>query len=131
MYYGETEPYHALLKDCGRDGRSKHPEPEPSDALETACSAGRTLTKEKERERVLTPLDVLTSPLREPEVIDRWSPYEIAVFEACLCRFGEGAWDKFPTFIPRKSPQEIAEFFKEVFTKTRRYSLFKAASSKN
>jgi hypothetical protein len=33
-------------------------------------------------------LDLLVNPLRQKYIWESWSPYEIALFECCVCKFG-------------------------------------------
>lgn len=37
----------------------------------------------------ITNLGYLTSPLRKPTVIEKWSPYDIALFESSIFLFGK------------------------------------------
>lgn len=57
-----------------------------------------------------TSLDLLLNPLRSPFPFEKWSPYEIALFECCICKFGKN-FEIFEKIIKTKSVEEIQEFF--------------------
>ncbi len=58
----------------------------------------------------MSSLDFLINPLRTPLPFEMWSPYEIALFEACLCKFGRD-FELISKIITTKTRMEIQEFF--------------------
>ena len=57
-----------------------------------------------------TSLDLLLNPLRTPLPFEKWNPYEIALFESCICKFGKD-FELFSLIIKTKSIGEIQEFY--------------------
>ena len=55
-------------------------------------------------------LGYLLSPLRRPTVIEKWSPYEVAVFEGSLSLFGKDFWQA-SKLIKTKNTKEVIEFY--------------------
>ena len=53
---------------------------------------------------------MLTNPLRKPTPFEIWSPDEIALFEACMCKYGP-VFSHYSRFIRTKTSQEIVDFF--------------------
>ena len=71
-----------------------------------------------------TTLGRLTSPIREPSILDRWSPYEIALFESGICMYGK----QFPTLaslVGSKNAKECIEFY-YAWKKSKNYAQWKA-----
>ncbi|KAL3772610.1 hypothetical protein ACHAWU_002516 [Discostella pseudostelligera] len=58
-----------------------------------------------------TALGYLSSPLRRPSVIEKWSPYEIALFEGALAYHGKLFHLISKHFVTTKSTKEIIEFY--------------------
>jgi len=52
----------------------------------------------------------LTTPLRRPTVLDRWAPYEVALFESSICLFGKD-FNAMAELMPGKTDQDVAEFY--------------------
>ena len=52
---------------------------------------------------------MLTNPLRKPTPFEIWSPYEIALFEACMCKYGP-VFSHSSRFIRTKTSQEIVDY---------------------
>jgi len=71
----------------------------------------------------ITALGMLTSPLRRPTVIEKWTPYEIAVFEASLALCGKQFHDV-QKIVKTKNTKEIIEFY-YVWKKTSHYKVWK------
>ena len=71
----------------------------------------------------ITALSILTSPMRRPTVVEKWSPYEIAVFEGALSLVGKH-FHKVQKFVKTKNTKEIIEFY-YVWKKTAHYKLWK------
>lgn len=57
-----------------------------------------------------TSLDLLLNPLRKNIVWETWSPYEIALFDCCMCKFGTD-FDLFLNIITTKKKEEIIDFY--------------------
>jgi hypothetical protein len=55
-------------------------------------------------------LDLLINPLRQKFVFETWSPYDIALFECCVCKFGK-SFDLYTRIIKSKSKEEIVNFY--------------------
>mmetsp|Transcript_26663 Transcript_26663/g.39293 ORF Transcript_26663/g.39293 Transcript_26663/m.39293 type:complete len:280 (+) Transcript_26663:120-959(+) len=58
----------------------------------------------------LTTLGLLTNPCRRPSPIEKWSPYEIAMFEASLSLYGK-VFHKVQKIVRSKTTKEIIEFY--------------------
>lgn len=43
-------------------------------------------------------LDLLMNPLRKKYVFELWNPYEIALFECCVCKFNKN-FDLYPKIV--------------------------------
>jgi len=43
-------------------------------------------------------LDLLLNPLRQKYIWETWSPYEVALFECCICKFGKN-FDIYPKIV--------------------------------
>ena len=68
-------------------------------------------------------LGYLKSPMRRPMVIETWSPYEIAVFEAALILHGKH-FEKVQIEIGSKTTKEVIEFY-YMWKKTSHYKTWK------
>ena len=71
----------------------------------------------------VSPLGYLKSPLRRPTVIERWSPYEIAMFEAALTHHGK-EFHKVSREIGTKNTREVIDFY-YTWKKTAHYKKWK------
>ena len=71
----------------------------------------------------LSLLGFLKSPLRRPSVIETWSPYEIALFEAALFHYGKEFHDV-QKVVKTKTTKEIIDFY-YVWKKTAHYKKWK------
>lgn len=71
----------------------------------------------------ITALSVLLSPMRRPMVVEKWSPYEIAVFEAALAVVGK-EFHQVQKFVKTKNTKEIIEFY-YIWKKTAQYKVWK------
>jgi len=58
-----------------------------------------------------TALGYLSSPLRRPSVIEKWNPYEIALFEGALAYHGKLFNLISKHYVTTKSTKEIIEFY--------------------
>ncbi|CDW73737.1 myb-like dna-binding domain-containing protein [Stylonychia lemnae] len=75
-----------------------------------------------------TTFDELINPLRSDHPFELWAPKEIAIFEACICRYGKN-FDKFSHFIKTKSQKEIVDFY-FAWKKTSHYRCWKSKQDK-
>lgn len=55
-------------------------------------------------------LGFLTCPLRRPNILEKWNPYEIALFESSIVLFGKN-FHILQKHITSKSVKEIVEFY--------------------
>lgn len=67
---------------------------------------------------------VLTSEFRESEVVDNWTPLEIALFIGAITRYGRD-WKDLQSALPGKSHQELTDFYYGVFKGLRIYPAWK------
>ena len=58
-----------------------------------------------------TTIGYLTSPLRRPSVLEKWNPYEIALFEGALALHGKQFHILHQHYVTTKSTKEIIEFY--------------------
>jgi hypothetical protein len=68
-------------------------------------------------------LSFIKSPLRRPSVMEKWSPYEIAVFEGSLLHFGK-EFRNVSKQIGTKSTREVIDFY-YIWKKTGHYRKWK------
>lgn len=52
----------------------------------------------------------LVSPLRRPQVVDKWAPLEIARFEAAICTYGK-VFHLVQRAVKTKTVKECVEFY--------------------
>ncbi|KAL7474307.1 hypothetical protein ACHAW6_003387 [Cyclotella cf. meneghiniana] len=71
----------------------------------------------------VTALGYLTSPLRRPTVIEKWSPYEIVTFEAAITLHGK-LFHQVQKWVKTKSTKEVVEFY-YIWKKTSHYQRWK------
>jgi len=72
----------------------------------------------------VTALGYLTSSLRRPTVIEKWSPYEIVTFEAAMALHGK-IFHQVQKWVKTKSTKEIVEFY-YIWKKTSHYRRWKS-----
>ena len=70
-----------------------------------------------------TTLGLLTHPIRRPTVVEKWSPHEIAMFEAALCIHGK-QFHIVQRIVQSKNTKDIVEFY-YVWKKTSHYKMWK------
>lgn len=70
-----------------------------------------------------TSLDLLLNPLRKSIIWETWSPYEIALFNCCICKFGTN-FDLFLNIITTKKKEEIIDFY-YIWKSSKYYKLWK------
>lgn len=68
-------------------------------------------------------LGFMKSPLRRPSIIERWSPYEISIFEAGLLHYGKEFRDV-SREIGTKTTKDVVDFY-YVWKKTGHYKKWK------
>jgi hypothetical protein len=68
-------------------------------------------------------LGYLKSPIRRPSVIEKWSPHEIALFEAALFHHGK-EFHLVSKIIQTKSTKDIIDFY-YIWKKTSHYTKWK------
>jgi len=68
-------------------------------------------------------LGILMSPLRRPTVIERWSPFEIASFEAAISLYGK-VFHLVQQVVKTKTTKEVIEFY-YIWKKTSHYKRWK------
>uniref|UniRef100_A0A7S1UJW4 SANT domain-containing protein n=1 Tax=Phaeomonas parva TaxID=124430 RepID=A0A7S1UJW4_9STRA len=71
----------------------------------------------------ITPLGVVTLPLRRQLCIERWSPFEVAKFEGSMCIHGKN-FHAVQKDVQTKSTKDIIEFY-YLWKKTSHYKLWK------
>jgi hypothetical protein len=124
MYFGTPQPFSEILRDRQEPDDLKGRNRVDEAFIENMVGVPAKLVKKddknnKERNApVYTPLDVLLSAMREPEVIDDWSPHEIAIFMAAIAHHGEVASAIAP-YLPSKSVSGIEDFLDQVYKRTK------------
>jgi len=68
-------------------------------------------------------LSFLLSPIRKPSVVEKWSPLEVAIFEASLALYGKN-FHQVQKHIKTKSCKEVIEFY-YMWKKTNHYKQWK------
>ena len=76
-----------------------------------------------------TSLDLLLNPLRKSFPWETWSPYEIALFNCCICKFGTN-FDLYLNIITTKTKEEIIDFY-YTWKSSKYYKLWKNKKYKN
>ena len=71
-----------------------------------------------------TVLGRLTSPLRRPTVLDKWSPYQAALFESAICLVGKD-FNAIADLVEGKTEQDVMEFY-YAWKKSKNYARWKA-----
>jgi hypothetical protein len=69
-------------------------------------------------------IELLQSSYRKNEVIDSWSPLEIALFIAGITRFGRD-WESIKSILPSKSAMELSQFYYSVWKGSKMYGTWK------
>lgn len=81
--------------------------------------------KNEQDDKLMGPVGgILTSAYRENEVLDSWTPYDIALFIGAITRYGRD-WQDLRTALPHKSHQELTDFYYGVFKGLRIYPAWK------
>ena len=53
---------------------------------------------EKQNNFKFSSLDLLMNPLRKKHIFEMWNPFEIALFESCVCKFNKN-FDLYPKIV--------------------------------
>eukprot|EP00388_Colpodella_angusta_P035707 GDKK01036812.1.p1 GENE.GDKK01036812.1~~GDKK01036812.1.p1 ORF type:complete len:208 (-),score=32.50 GDKK01036812.1:307-930(-) len=69
-------------------------------------------------------LDSLTNSCRRRNPLERWSPYEIAVFEAAICHHGKN-FHKIQKHLEHKTTGDVIDFYYYVWKHSNRYKAWK------
>ena len=69
-------------------------------------------------------IELLQSSFRKSEVIDSWSPLEIALFIAGITRFGRD-WESMKSILPMKSAMDLSRFYYSVWKGSKMYGTWK------
>ena len=67
---------------------------------------------------------ILTSPYRTKEVIDNWTPKDVALFIAAITRFGRD-WGSVGKVLPHKRHADFTDFYFGVWKCSKMYSQWK------
>lgn len=73
-----------------------------------------------------TTLDLVRSPVRKQRAWDKWTPYEIAVFEAGVCKHGKN-FHLIQKLIKTKTTQELVHFYYTCWKGSAHYRTWKAS----
>lgn len=76
-------------------------------------------------ESIISPLQLLTHPFRNKEVVDLWGPHEVILFECGICKYGK-EFDKIQRIIKTKTTKEIVDFYYCIWKRTSRYKAWKS-----
>ncbi|KAF8822035.1 hypothetical protein IE077_000102 [Cardiosporidium cionae] len=71
----------------------------------------------------ISPLEILSSPLRKPHVLDAWGPKEVCLFEAAICKYGKD-FSRIQRIIQTKTTKDMIDFY-YLWKKTNRYVAWK------
>jgi len=71
----------------------------------------------------LSALGYLKSPLRRPTIVERWSPFEIALFEAAIGHYGKDFY-QVQKVVQSKTTKEVIDFY-YIWKKTTHYEKWK------
>lgn len=91
----------------------------------SACHLLEGSGRRRRKGRGLKTISILLSPLRKDYAFERWSPYEVAVFETGLCTFGK-QFKKIEKMLKDKSYSEITQFYYK-WKQTSHYQAWKTA----
>ena len=122
MYLGTTEPFAEILR-CLED-RIEPGSRRYVSGLETLlkneiADNGSSKSKASKEKIIITPLDMLACTFRQPEVMDQWTPFDVALFEAGVCEHrGFNAKKQLALFDGRKSAEELSAFFDKAYSKS-------------
>ena len=121
MYFGTHQPFSEILRD-----RQEPDDVKGGNALDRAFldsmsgSVAKSSKKDDKNNKntIYTPLDVLMSDMREPEIIDDWSPHETAILLAAIAKHGESVSD-IANYLSSKTSDEVKDFIDNVYRHTK------------
>lgn len=90
-----------------------------------ACRLLEGAGRRRRKSHGLRKVELLLSPLRKDYAFERWSPYEVAIFETSLCTFGK-QFKKIEMLLGVKSYSEVTQFYYK-WKQTSHYHAWKAA----
>mmetsp|Transcript_12527 Transcript_12527/g.18916 ORF Transcript_12527/g.18916 Transcript_12527/m.18916 type:complete len:185 (-) Transcript_12527:230-784(-) len=96
------------------------------DIMYPKCSFGSSNVSEEEPKlpfEKLNTLGYLLNPIRHRTVLEKWCPFEVAVFEASICLYGKN-FHEIAKKIETKTCKEVIEFYYE-WKKTHHYEQWK------
>ena len=80
---------------------------------------------EKEPNELKGPVGgILTSPYRTVEILDDWTPIDVALFIAAITRFGRD-WEAVHRVLPHKKHADFTDFYFSVWKCSKMYSQWK------
>ena len=89
-----------------------------------------TMARQQQQQRpksypleLISSLGFLKSPLRRPTIIEKWSPYEVSLFEAGIGHYGKD-FHQIHKVIQSKSTKEVIDFY-YIWKKTSHYKMWK------
>jgi hypothetical protein len=110
----------ASKDDARKTNGSKQSHEEDHDAIATKLA----MTPQSQYLVHISALGYLKSAIRQPTVIEKWSPYEIAMFEASIAEYGKNFARIQKEIGTTKSVQDVIEFY-YIWKKTSHYSHWK------
>jgi len=63
-------------------------------------------------------IGLLKSQYRKSEILDAWTPFDVALFVAGITRFGRD-WESVKSILPHKSASELSQFYYSVWKGSR------------
>ena len=91
------ESYFSNEKDCNANSTSNENKGNTSN-INNADESFSELENKKTNNFKFSSLDLLMNPLRKKYVFELWNPYEIALFECCVCKFNKN-FDLYPKIV--------------------------------
>ena len=121
MYFGTPQPFSEILRDKQEPDDMTEGNRLDKAFIENMNGTVSKISKKDEKNgkpTIFTPLDVLLSNMREPEIIDDWSPHETAILMASIAKHGESIAD-IARYLPSKTYDEVEDFLEQVYRKTK------------
>jgi len=119
MYFGTTDPFPEILR-CLDDRIDPHTHRYVSGLMSLMKSEIQDMNSNKKASKekiIVTPLDMLACPFRKPQIIDSWTPFDVALFELGICeRKGYEPKKMHALFEGRKSMEELDEYMEHVYS---------------
>jgi Myb-like DNA-binding domain len=120
-------PLNSIQQAAARAGATKDTGIVADDSLPTstgASSSNPAMIPQSQYLVHLSALGYLKSAVRRPQVMERWSPYEIALFEAAIAEYGKEFAKIQREIGPTKTVAEVIEFY-YLWKKTTHYPRWK------